>query len=50
VVYGIALFGAISEEGDTVKPALFAVAALLSSELVWQLVKWIRRDKINNAA
>ncbi len=42
-IYGIALMGAFSESGDNIKPALFAVAALLSAEVAWQVVKRVRR-------
>jgi amino acid transporter len=39
-VYAIALAGAFSEEGGTLKPALFAAGALLSAEVIWQIIVW----------
>ncbi len=47
IIYAIALAGAFSESGDTVEPALFAVAALVSGEVMWQLIKIIKRRKAN---
>jgi amino acid transporter len=41
-VYFIALAGAISATPQTIKPAVFAIIALLSAELAWQLIKWKR--------
>lgn len=45
IIYSIALIGAFSESGDNTKPALFAIAALLSGEVVWQLIKRVRKVK-----
>ncbi|MGN6640795.1 MAG: APC family permease [Mucilaginibacter sp.] len=42
-VYGIALSGALSSQG--IMPAVFAICALLTAELAWQLVKWCRASK-----
>lgn len=39
-VYGIALSGVLSSMSEALKPALFALAALLSGELVWRLIMW----------
>jgi amino acid transporter len=39
-VYAIALAGAFSEEEGALKPALFAVGALLSAEVIWQILVW----------
>jgi amino acid transporter len=41
-VYAIALAGAFSEEDGALKPALFAVGALLSAEVIWQILVWRR--------
>ncbi len=43
VVFFIALSGAFSEEAKMLAPALFAVGALLSAELMWQVTKWRRK-------
>jgi amino acid transporter len=43
VIYSIALVGAFSESGNNIKPALFAVAALLSGEVAWQVIKRVRK-------
>lgn len=42
-VYVIALAGAFSASGDTRLPAIFAIVALLSGEVVWRLIIWRRR-------
>ena len=42
-IFAIALCGAFSSEEKMLRPALFAVGALLSAEVVWQLVKRFRR-------
>jgi amino acid transporter len=39
-VYFIALGGAFSSSAETLKPALFAICALLSAELFWRLLVW----------
>jgi amino acid transporter len=39
-VYSIALSGVLSSISAAIKPALFAIAALLSAEIVWQIVLW----------
>lgn len=41
-VYTIALAGTFSVEGNTLKPALFAIAALISAEVLWRAIKWLR--------
>ncbi len=43
LLFAIALSGAFMAEGDSFKPALFAVAALLSGELVWQFIRFRRK-------
>ena len=45
-VYFIALTSAFSIEGKTLKPALFAITALLSGEVIWRVIAW--RKKIVN--
>lgn len=42
-VYGIALAAAFSESGGTLAPALFAVATLLTAEILWQFISWRKR-------
>jgi amino acid transporter len=42
-VYTVALSGTFLSEGNGVRPALFAVGALLTAEIGWQLVKLVRR-------
>jgi amino acid transporter len=42
-VYFIALSGAISSSAETIKPAVFAIIALMSAEVGWQLIKWRRK-------
>jgi amino acid transporter len=39
-VFGIALSGALLAENKMVWPALFAVGALISAEVAWQVVRW----------
>jgi amino acid transporter len=41
-VYFIALGGAFSSSAQTIKPALFAIGALLSAEAFWRLLSWRR--------
>jgi amino acid transporter len=38
-VYMIALAGAFTSDGQGIKPAIFAIGALLTAEVVWQIVK-----------
>ncbi|MGZ3763617.1 MAG: hypothetical protein ACXVA2_03090, partial [Mucilaginibacter sp.] len=42
IVYGVALTGAVSSLGEGIKPALFAICALLTAELAWWLTVWWR--------
>ncbi|GAB2702742.1 amino acid permease [Mucilaginibacter koreensis] len=42
-VYVVALSGAFLSEGSGIRPALFAIGALLTAEVGWQLVKLSRR-------
>jgi amino acid transporter len=42
-VYCIALTSAFSIEGRMLKPAMFAVAALLSAEVIWQVIVWRKK-------
>jgi amino acid transporter len=39
-VYFIALSGAFSSSAETLKPAVFAIAALMSAEVAWRLLVW----------
>jgi amino acid transporter len=43
-VYSIALVSALSEEGKMFTPALFALGALASGEIIWRIISW-RRSK-----
>jgi amino acid transporter len=49
-VYVIALTGALSSAGKGIMPAIFAVCALLTAEVVWWIIKWRGRyfKSINN--
>jgi amino acid transporter len=42
-VYFIALGGAFSSSAETIKPALFAIGALMSAEVAWRLLGLRRR-------
>jgi amino acid transporter len=48
-VYCIALTSAFSIEGKMLKPALFALGALLSAEVIWQIIKWRERTIANQS-
>lgn len=39
-VYSIAIVGAFSESGSTLTPVLFALAILLTGELIWRFITW----------
>ncbi len=39
-VYAVALTGVFSSADEAVKPAIFAVCALLSAEIAWRLITW----------
>lgn len=46
IIYGIAVSGALSKENtDFVKPVLFAVAALCSAEVAWQIIRSRKKYK-----
>ncbi|MBS1520813.1 MAG: APC family permease [Bacteroidetes bacterium] len=42
LVYGVALSGALISNGKGIIPAVFAVCALLTAELVWWIIKWTK--------
>ncbi|HEY9001467.1 MAG TPA: APC family permease [Mucilaginibacter sp.] len=42
VVYGVALSGALISNGKGIIPAVFAVCALLTAEVVWWIIKWTK--------
>ncbi|GAB2988145.1 hypothetical protein GCM10027049_30750 [Mucilaginibacter puniceus] len=42
-VYFMALAGAFSSSSETLKPAIFAIAALLSAEVMWRIINWKKR-------
>lgn len=44
LVYVVALCGAFSTTGNNWQPALFAIGALLSGEVVWRLIGWRKPD------
>ena len=46
-VYCIALTSAFTLEGKMLKPALFALGALLSAEVIWQVIVWRKRMLAN---
>jgi amino acid transporter len=39
-VYSIAIVGAFSDSGSTIWPVLFAIAILLTGELIWRFIIW----------
>lgn len=39
-VFTIALAGAFTTQGKMLIPAVFAICALMSAEVIWQLIKW----------
>jgi amino acid transporter len=41
-VYAIALTSAFSVEGKMITPAIFALGALLSAEVIWRIIVWRR--------
>lgn len=43
-VFAVALSGAFAAEGRTALPALFAITALLSAEVLWQIIQWRKRQ------
>jgi amino acid transporter len=43
ILFVIALTGAFAEEGKMIIPATFAVSALVSAEVAWQLIIWKKR-------
>lgn len=47
IIYGIAVSGALSneEKATTLRPVLFAIAALCSAEGVWQIIRFRQRQK-----
>jgi amino acid transporter len=47
-VFVIALAGTFAEEGKMYMPALFAVSSLLSAEVLWQVIRMLRRSKVNS--
>lgn len=51
-VYAVALTGVFSSAGEAVKPAIFAVCALLSAQVAWVLITWkkphLKRPDTNN--
>ncbi|HEY6976775.1 MAG TPA: APC family permease [Chitinophagaceae bacterium] len=49
-VFVIALSGAIAESEKTLMPVLFASAALLTAEIVWRIIIWIKPQIKTNIA
>ena len=47
-IFSVALSGAFASEGKMLIPAVFAVCALLSAEVAWQVVRW-RKGRNNEA-
>lgn len=43
IIYAIALIGALSEESNNHNPALLALVALASGEVIWQLIQWRKK-------
>jgi len=46
-VYFIALAGTISSTPQTIRPAVFAIVALLSAEVAWWVIRWTRSVKVS---
>jgi amino acid transporter len=46
-VYSVALYGAFSDSGGAAQPVLYALAALLSAEVIWQFISW-RKPHLKN--
>jgi amino acid transporter len=46
VVYAVALSGALVSTGKGIVPAVFAVCALLTAELVWWIIKWTKLQRV----
>ncbi len=44
IIFAIALSGAFASEDKMFLPALFAVTALLSAEVFWQIIRWNNRS------
>lgn len=44
-VYGVALTGALSSDAGGIMPAIFAIGALLTAEVAWQMAKIYRKQK-----
>jgi len=45
-VFVVALSGALASEGTVLAPALFAVGALLSAEVFWQVIRYRKRLQV----
>jgi len=45
-VYSVALTGAFLSPDGGLKPALFAIGALLTAEIAWQLIKWKKAQEV----
>lgn len=45
VVYAVALSGALVSTGKGIVPAVFAVCALLTAELIWWIIKWTKLQR-----
>ena len=47
-VYIVALGSALSEESKILIPALFALGALLSAEIIWRIIAWRKAKTVND--
>jgi len=45
IVYAVALSGALVSTGKGIIPAVFAVCALLTAEVVWWIIKWTKSQR-----
>jgi len=45
ITYAVALSGALVSTGKGIIPAVFAVCALLTAELVWWIIKWTKLQR-----
>jgi amino acid transporter len=47
-VYCIAMAGAFINSGRTIKPIMFALATLVSAEVIWQIISWRNKRVVEN--
>jgi amino acid transporter len=50
LVYGVAMAAAFISSGKTIMPLLFALAALVSAEVIWQIIVWRNKMTPNHVS